>query len=576
VPVPDPAPAADEDDVVVLSCSHCAGEFEVDGPTLAALQGADEFPCPICSQMLPVSILPMPAPVSLPPPPKLLQKKVLLTPSAGPLPVPPAGTGWRPPAAKTVQAHVETARGINRNLLLLGAAAILLLGGLALFLASRPTGKKTVVQEKIANEIVNNKFFQDLITSGVTTETALEALAKVEPDGKGYVGYSRRALTWEEARELARFTGSEVLSLDDTTERTGRQFAEWLAGVFPELHGSTVWVTAQGRERITDLPDILPVTLLERRRPALFSWQTREVPEIVRWRAPDGAVFVTIPAGPFQMGDSLDGDGNAPVIKVNVSAFQMQTTEITKAQWDDVRAWAQGQGYTDLPEGEGRAPEHPVQKINWFDAVKWCNARSERNGLQPCYRVGGEVYRLGVNDAVECDWTANGYRLPTEAEWEKAARGTLVGRRYPWGYTINHQQANFNNSGRETYRAGPTGYHPSYFVRTPPGPEGPVPYTSPAGAFPANDYGLHDMAGNVWEWCWDWYERHQYLESDGKTDPRGPEAVGTHRVLRGGSWYSHAYYTRTAIRVWLLPESPLGNRGFRTVLSGAEPRVARP
>lgn len=567
VPVP---PSEDDDDMVIVPCVHCGGEFEVDQPTITGLQGRIVFPCPICSRMLPVSMLPRSAAALAAAPAAPISKRVLVTPPMSPRPA----TGSLPsPAVHHVPAyaapHAKVRRKLNRNLLILGSAALLALGGLGFFLASPDSGEHEIVKEKVVNEIVRNKFFQDLIASGVTTEAALDAVAKVEPDGNGYVGFSRAGLTWKEAQDLARRTGSEVVALDDTRERTGRQFAEWLAGVFPSLHGSTVWVMTQGRERISDLPDVLPVSILERRRPALFSWQDRQPPSLVRWRAPDGADFVTIPAGSFQMGDSLDGDGNAPVIEVTVSPFQIQTTEITKSQWDDVREWALEFGYTDLPAGEGRAPRHPVQKINWHDAVKWCNARSEKDGLQPCYQVAGEVYRLGVNNEVECDWKANGYRLPTEAEWEKAARGTWVGRRYPWGYTISHDQANFRNDGKEPYRRGTMGYHPQYRAATP-------PYTSPVGEFPANDYGLHDMAGNVWEWCWDWYERHQYRKSDGTTDPRGPETIGTHRVLRGGSWYSHAYYTRSAIRVWLKPESPLGNRGFRTVLSGAEPRVARP
>jgi len=92
--------------------------------------------------------------------------------------------------------------------------------------------------------------------------------------------------------------------------------------------------------------------------------------------------------------------------------------------------------------------------------VKWCNERSEKEGLSPCYRVGSAVYRAGENDAVTCDWNANGYRLPSEAEWEKAARGGLEGKRFPWGDTISHSQANFWNSAGESYQSGTTGPHP--------------------------------------------------------------------------------------------------------------------
>ena len=170
------------------------------------------------------------------------------------------------------------------------------------------------------------------------------------------------------------------------------------------------------------------------------------------WVDPDQ--FAVIPAGSFEMGDALDGNeaSDAPVVTVNVSEFYMGKYEVTKSEWDAVRTWGESNEYTDLSEGSGKAADHPVQSISWIDMVKRCNARSEMEGRTPCYTVGVSTYRTGLQISVECDWTANGYRLPTEAEWEKAARGGLSGQRFPSGDTISHVIANYTSNLKRNCR----------------------------------------------------------------------------------------------------------------------------
>ena len=286
------------------------------------------------------------------------------------------------------------------------------------------------------------------------------------------------------------------------------------------------------------------------------------------------AGMVAIPAGNFQMGDTFDeGSSNGtelPVHTVYVSAFYMDRYEVTKQLWDDVRAWGLTHGYTDLAVGAGKATNHPVQTISWYDMVKWCNARSQMEGLTPAYYTNDAQtapYRTGSVNVTntQVKWIGNGYRLPTEAEWEKAARGGTAGHRFPWSNveTISHTQANYYSywsSGSHVYNydvSPNVGNHPTYAV-------GGMPYTSPAGSFSPNTYGLYDMAGNVWEWCWDCYSSTYYSTSP-STDPQGPQPASI-RVLRGGSWYlSGAFDCRSAYRSYATLDGANYSLGFRSV-----------
>ncbi len=265
-----------------------------------------------------------------------------------------------------------------------------------------------------------------------------------------------------------------------------------------------------------------------------------------------------IPAGSFSMGDAHDGLSSAlPVHSVFVSAFYMDRYEVTKAKWDEVANWAAANGYDITAAGaSGKAVNHPAHYVTWYECVKWCNARSQKEGLTPCYTVGGATYKTG-SSAPDCNWSASGYRLPTEAEWEKAARGGASGRRFPWSDSdfISHSRANYYAGAGYSYDQSSGGYHPTYN-------DGTTPYTSPAGAFAANGYGLYDMAGNVWEWCWDWYGS-AYYSSSPSSNPRGPSS-GSYRVLRGGSWRNYAYYCRVAYR-YIDPPGSSSSIGFRLV-----------
>jgi formylglycine-generating enzyme len=275
------------------------------------------------------------------------------------------------------------------------------------------------------------------------------------------------------------------------------------------------------------------------------------------------STMVLIPAGSFQMGDAFSEGAvyELPVHSVEVSAFYLEKYEVSKGLWDRVKTWSSTNGYSLDNDGSGKATNHPVQTINWYDMVKWCNARSEMEGRAPSYYTDVGLTQVYKNGQAEpyVNWHA-GYRLPTEAEWEKAARGGATGHRFPWSNvdTISHNQANYYSDASYSYDVSPTrGYNPAFV-------DGVMPYTSPVGSFAPNGYGLYDMSGNVWEWCWDWAGNYP---STPETDPRGPD-TGSTRVGRGGNWNYYAEHCRDSYRYGNPPTDTATNIGFRCALPG--------
>ena len=270
--------------------------------------------------------------------------------------------------------------------------------------------------------------------------------------------------------------------------------------------------------------------------------------------------MVKIPGGtnsgtnPLGEGE-IHTDGYPETYDLTVASFYMDKYEVTRAKWDAVAAWAAKNGYDIAPDSvSGKAPDHPVFMVTWHECVKWCNARSEKAGLKPCYYADAakkRVYKSGeINIEDNCvDWTAGGYRLPTADEWEYAARGGAKAKRFAWGADIiSHDKANYCAYTKPEYdKSGGKRYHPKYMTR------GASPFTNPVGAFEAgkNAYGLYDMTGNLQEWCFSWHTKWP----------------GSHRVIRGSSWDFHAANCRVGMSLSYLPGSSYYSLGFRTCIS---------
>jgi formylglycine-generating enzyme required for sulfatase activity len=233
----------------------------------------------------------------------------------------------------------------------------------------------------------------------------------------------------------------------------------------------------------------------------------------------------------------------------SVQSFYIGRTEVTWLEWKKVRSWAADNGYDIVNVGEGSGNDHPVRDVSWYDCVKWCNAKSEMEGLEPVYEVKGTVYRNkeyseGSNTITQ-RVSANGYRLPSEVEWEWAARGGVKSRNYKYSGSDDLNAVGWfrGNSKGAAVDLG------SVVLKKYAG----LAQLVGCGTFPVaekgrNELDLRDMSGNVWEWCWD--------------------LNGSYRRIRGGSWNGTADYCAVSYRFnGLTPDYRYPYYGLRLVRS---------
>lgn len=255
----------------------------------------------------------------------------------------------------------------------------------------------------------------------------------------------------------------------------------------------------------------------------------------------EGMVYVE--GGTFTMGCTSEqsgcGDDETPTHEVTLSSFYIGKYEVTQGEYESVMGSNDSKNVI--------SEMLPVNRIRFYQIVEYCNALSIANGLDPCYNINENNFDEDMQYLGECDFTKNGYRLPTEAEWEFAARGgnQSQGYKYSGSNDINEVAWHNGNSNNCTHEVGTK---------------------------KSNELGIYDMSGNVWEFCWDLY-RTDFYNNSTSTNPAGP-VEGAQRSVRGGSWNTNARNCRVTnrdegcrqyYRVWICPDGGDKGTGFRLV-----------
>jgi len=297
-----------------------------------------------------------------------------------------------------------------------------------------------------------------------------------------------------------------------------------------EISGDEVTVQAEGREKFT--VRFVPPTK-----------RTHELPKDDGQAPINNSIGMTlklIPAGEFFMGspdDAIEAEKNEkPSHRVRITKpFYLGVYEVTQAQYEGVMGnnpsyFSANGGGKDRVAGQS-TDRYPVENVSWLDAIQFCNKLSEKEGRKPFYEIDGKDIRVP-------DWNGQGYRLPTEAEWEYACRANAS---TPTRFSFGDNMAELGLYG---WFVGNSEWR-----------------THPVGQKRQNGFGLYDMHGNVLEWCWDLYGEGYYNQS-AADDPTGP-AGAVDRVFRGGGWYISARGCRPAYRTWVTPEGRGSSLGFR-------------
>lgn len=360
-------------------------------------------------------------------------------------------------------------------------------------------------------------------------EQEKEALARQEQREREEAAREAQALKQRQLQEA--LTQQRQREQEEATRQTLKAEEQVEPHSETTKHSSN---TPQANQGHLDAPPQNPVQGLTAHQedPLLYTEEVTPMPSYMAF----------VKGGTYQMGGTDWYTNEKPIHTVTVSDFYIGRHEVTFEEYD---AYCEATGKSKPHDNGWGRERRPVINVSWEDAVAYCNWRSKQERYQPVYTIR--------DDGVTANWRANGYRLPTEAEWEFAARERGKNVRFGNGKNIaRSSELNFNASENRKEPYSEIGEYRKQTV--------------PVGSLNSpNQLRLHDMSGNVWEWCWDWYDDEYYGKSPDH-NPRGPR-TGADRVIRGGSWFNRPIYQRCSFRVNGRTDGSSNGVGFRLARS---------